>query len=61
MKNKLRTKQGRYTAYALHCGYVSQLNGRHLMVEHNQYVVKSYLDENKYFNTLKEARKYQLR
>ena len=61
MEKKLRNKQGRLTAYALHCGYVSQLNGRHLMVEYGQYVVKSYLEENKYFKTLKEARKYQLR
>lgn len=55
---KLRTAKGKLTAYALYCGYVASKNGRDLMIEHNQYVIKAYGEENKYFNTITEARKH---
>ena len=55
---KLLTKKGKLTSYALHCGYVANKQYSSLMVEHFQYVVKSYGLDNKYFDTIKEARKY---
>ena len=55
---KLYTKTGKLTSYALHCGYIQNVNGYVLQVEHGQFVVKGYAMDNVYFDTIKEARKY---
>lgn len=58
--NKLYTSnkhKDELTAYALHCGYVQTRNNKTLSVVHKLYKVAS-LYEVKYFETIKEARKY---
>ena len=45
------------TSYALHCGYAQTRNNKTLTVLHNMYKVAS-LHEVKYFDTIKQARKY---
>ena len=58
--NKLYTAnkyKDELTSYAMHCGYVQYRNNKDLQVIHGMYRVSS-LNEQKYFDTIKEARKY---
>ena len=55
---KLRTKKGNLTAYALACGYVINKGGYSIQRLHNQYVVQEFTEQNIYFNTLTDAKKY---
>ena len=54
---KLYTKNNELTKYALCCGYAQTRNNKTLSVVHKLYKVAS-LYEVKYFETIKEARKY---
>ena len=55
---KLRTKEGKLTAYALACGYVINKGGYSIQNIHNLYLVQEFTKPDIYFKTLKEARKY---
>ena len=55
---KLRTKEGKLTAYSLSCGYVINKGGYSIQNLHNQYVVQEFTKQDVYFKTLKEARQY---
>ena len=57
MKPKLYTKRNELTKYALCCGYTQTRNNKTLTYIHGVYKVAS-LYEVKYFETLKQARKY---
>ena len=57
MKPKLYTQRNELTKYALCCGYAQTRNNKTLTLIHNAYKVAS-LYEVKYFDTLKQARKY---
>jgi len=57
MKPKLYTQRNELTKYALCCGYTQTRNNKTLTYIHGVYKVAS-LYEVKYFETLKQARKY---
>jgi hypothetical protein len=57
MKPKLYTKNNEATKYALCCGCTQTRNNKTLSYIHGVYKVAS-LYEIKYFETIKEARKY---
>jgi hypothetical protein len=57
MKPKFYTKNNEATKYALCCGYTQTRNNKTLSYLHGVYKVAS-LYEIKYFETIKEARKY---
>jgi len=59
--NLFFNQNGRFSAYAFSCGYVSFRNGRSLEKIHGLYRVNSFTENEMYFKTLKEARKYQNR
>ncbi len=57
MKPKLYTQRNELTKYALCCGYAQTRNNKTLTFIHGVYKVAS-LYEVKYFETIKQARKY---